>query len=134
MIVDHFGYSAAFLAVGVGFLILGSWVRIRQGTPDRINPERVGGDPTCGTIIGITMPTAKVAVTIDRRVLSRLDDCVRRRIFPSRSRAVQEAVQEKLARLDRSRLVRECAKLDRVFERALAEEGLSQELTEWPEY
>ena len=37
-----------------------------------------------------------------------------------------KAVREKLARVDRSRLARECAKLDPKFERALAEEGLSQ--------
>jgi len=41
----------------------------------------------------------------------------------------QKAVEEKLARLERSRLARECAKLDRAFEKALAEDML-----EWPEY
>ena len=48
-------------------------------------------------------------------------------IFPSRSQAVEVAVQEKLARLDQGRLARECAKLDPNFEKALAEEGFAVE-------
>jgi hypothetical protein len=55
-------------------------------------------------------------------------------VFPNRSRAIQEAVQEKLDRLERSRLAQECAKLDPDFEKAMAEEGLSEELSAWPEY
>jgi len=43
-----------------------------------------------------------------------------------RSQAIQQAVEEMLARLERSRLTRECAKLDPAFEKALAEEGLSE--------
>ena len=80
------------------------------------------------------MSTAKVAVTIDQDLLDRLDRLVKSRRFPNRSRVVQEAVSEKLARLERSRLARECAKLDRASEQAMAEEGLSAEATEWPEY
>ena len=45
-----------------------------------------------------------------------------------------EAIQEKLTRVNRSRLARECAKLDPKFEKALAEEGLSQDVGGWPEY
>ena len=55
-------------------------------------------------------------------------------MFENRSRAIQEAVSEKLARLERSRLTRECAKLDRTFEQTMAEEGLSVAVGEWPEY
>lgn len=54
--------------------------------------------------------------------------------FPSRSQAIQEAVEEKLTRLERSRLVRECANLDPAFEKALAEEGLSEGVSSWPAY
>jgi len=43
-------------------------------------------------------------------------------------------VEDKLARLERSRLARECAKLDPGFEKALAEEDLSEDASEWPEY
>ncbi len=80
------------------------------------------------------MPTTKVAITIDRQLLGRVDALVKQKTFPNRSRAIQKAVEEKLARLDRSRLARECAKLDPKAERALAEEGLGSDLAEWPEY
>ncbi len=80
------------------------------------------------------MSTAKVAITLDENLLRRLDRLVKNRLFENRSRAIQEAVREKLSRLDRDRLARECAKLDRKFEQALAEEGLSDEVEEWPDY
>jgi metal-responsive CopG/Arc/MetJ family transcriptional regulator len=80
------------------------------------------------------MPSAKIAVTIDRDLLTRLDHLVKQQRFPNRSRAVQEALQDKLERIDRSRLARECAKLDPAFERHLAEEGMSEEIEQWPEY
>ena len=80
------------------------------------------------------MPAAKVAISLDADVLARVDRLVRQQVFPNRSKAIEEAVKEKLERLDRSRLARECAKLDPVFEKALADEGLSGELAEWPEY
>ncbi len=79
------------------------------------------------------MSTAKVAISIDQQLLRRLDRLVAEKRFPNRSRAIQEAVEEKLLRLDRSRLAREAAKLDRHFERKLADEGLVEEV-EWPEY
>jgi hypothetical protein len=36
--------------------------------------------------------------------------------------------------MERSRLAQECAKLDPVFEKAMADEGLSEELAAWPNY
>ncbi len=80
------------------------------------------------------MPRSKIAISLDESTLERLDQLVGKAVFPNRSQAIQEAVEEKLARLDRSRLARECAKLDPVFEKALAEEGLSEDSSEWPEY
>ncbi len=80
------------------------------------------------------MGKAKVAITLDARTVGRLDRLVRLKVYPSRSRAIEEAVEEKLERMDRSRLARETAKLDPALEKALAEEGLSEELREWPEY
>ena len=67
------------------------------------------------------MSTAKVAITIERDLLNRLDRLGKSRRFPNRSRAVQEAVTEKLARMERSRLAQECSKLDRASEQAMAE-------------
>jgi Arc/MetJ-type ribon-helix-helix transcriptional regulator len=80
------------------------------------------------------MSTTKVAITIDRRLLGRLDAMVKRKAFANRSRAIQQAVEEKLDQLDRSRLARECAKLDPSTEQTLADEGLRRDLAEWPEY
>jgi Arc/MetJ-type ribon-helix-helix transcriptional regulator len=58
------------------------------------------------------MATTKVAVSLDSKLLQQLDRLVAERIFPNRSQAVQDAVRDKLDRLARSRLARECAKLD----------------------
>jgi metal-responsive CopG/Arc/MetJ family transcriptional regulator len=80
------------------------------------------------------MSTTKIAFTLDEKTLDRLDRLVKARVFPNRSRAIQEAVEEKLERLEQSRLARECAKLDPAFEQAMAEEGMSEELGQWPEY
>ncbi len=80
------------------------------------------------------MARAKIAVSIDEKLLTRLDQLVSERRFPSRSRAVQDALRDKLERLERGRLARECAKLDRAFEQKLADEGLTHELDQWPEY
>jgi len=80
------------------------------------------------------MSAIKVAITIDRKMLKRVDGLVSRNVFPNRSRAIKEAVAEKLARMERSRLASECAKLDPRFVKALAEEGLGRELETWPEY
>jgi metal-responsive CopG/Arc/MetJ family transcriptional regulator len=80
------------------------------------------------------MAKAKLAVTLDERTLSDVDSLVRNRVFPNRSRLIEEAVREKISRLNRNRLARECALLDPDFEKALAEEGLGEELNEWPEY
>jgi Arc/MetJ-type ribon-helix-helix transcriptional regulator len=80
------------------------------------------------------MPTAKIAITLDEQLLQQLDRLVAERQFASRSRAVQEAVREKLARMDRGRFARECEKLDPLYERALAEQGMGFEAEAWPEY
>ena len=80
------------------------------------------------------MASSKVAVSLDRDLLSELDGLVAKKVFTSRSQAVQVAVQEKIARLHRSRLAQECAKLDPAFEQAMAEDGMSGELAQWPEY
>jgi Arc/MetJ-type ribon-helix-helix transcriptional regulator len=77
---------------------------------------------------------AKVAISLDESTLERLDKLVERAVFSNRSQAIQEAVEEKLTRMERSRLARECAKLDPTFEKALAEEGMSEDAAEWPEY
>ena len=80
------------------------------------------------------MAREKIAITLDENTVVRLDRLVRQGAYPNRSRAIEDAVQEKLERLDRRRLARECEKLDVNFAENMAEEGLSGELVEWPEY
>ena len=80
------------------------------------------------------MTTAKIAVSMDQETVKQLDRLVARGVFPSRSRAIQLAVQERLARISRDRLARECAKLDPQIEAQLAEEDLEAEVEQWPEY
>ncbi len=85
-------------------------------------------------VLPMVILMARVAISIRDELLNRVDSLVSKKVFPSRSRAIQEAVREKLQRLDRGRLARECAKLDPKFEQAMADEGISRELAQWPEY
>ena len=80
------------------------------------------------------MGKAKIAITLDEEFISELDRLVEEHFFQNRSQAIQNAVSEKLARMKRSRLSMECAKLEPAFERAMAEEGLVEDLSKWPEY
>lgn len=80
------------------------------------------------------MAKAKLAVTLDEKTLAEVDNLVRRRLFPNRSRIIEMAVQEKLARLSNNRLAAECALLDPSFEMAMAEEGMREEIGRWPAY
>lgn len=80
------------------------------------------------------MAASKIAITLETNMLKRLDMLVKSKIFPNRSKAIQEAVADKLKRIEKSRLAQECAKLDPEFEQSLAEEGFTSELEEWPEY
>jgi len=80
------------------------------------------------------MPKSKVAITLEKNTLNRLDDLVKQAVFPNRSQGIQMALEEKIERLEGTRLARECAKLDPDFEKYLAEEGLAEDLEEWPEY
>ena len=80
------------------------------------------------------MGMAKVAITLDNDLLKDVDRAVRRKIFPNRSRMIQEAVAEKLEHLSKRRLSKECMKLDLKYEQALADEGISEGADPWPEY
>jgi metal-responsive CopG/Arc/MetJ family transcriptional regulator len=80
------------------------------------------------------MSAAKIAITINEDLVKKIDLLVQQKTFPNRSKAIQEAVEEKLIRFNRGRLIRECRKLDPKFEQNLAEEGMSLEVQEWPEY
>ena len=45
------------------------------------------------------MARSKVAISLDEFTLDRLDQLVKKQVFPNRSQAIEEAVTEKLARL-----------------------------------
>ena len=80
------------------------------------------------------MSKTKIAITLDEQFIEQLDRLVSENVFQNRSQAIQEAVDEKLKRLKRIRLAKECSKLDLAFEKAMAEEGLSEDLSQWPKY
>jgi len=80
------------------------------------------------------MRVAKVTISIESRLLDRVDRLVKERIFASRSQAVQAAVQEKISKIDHNRLARACAKLDKKEEQSFAELGMTADAREWPEY
>ncbi len=80
------------------------------------------------------MPKQKVAVTIEKDLIIKLDRMVSEGRFSSRSSAIEDAVIERLTKVEKSRLAKESAKLDPSFEQALADEGLAGDLSEWPEY
>jgi metal-responsive CopG/Arc/MetJ family transcriptional regulator len=71
------------------------------------------------------MNKTKIAITLEEDSVKRLDHLVGENMFSNRSQAIQEAVKEKLERIELSRLARECTKLDPTFEKAMAEEGLT---------
>ncbi len=80
------------------------------------------------------MKYAKVAISIEASVLKKIDRMVKAKTFESRSHAFQKAAELTLAKVERSQLAKECAKLEKRTERKLADEGLSRDLKEWPDY
>jgi metal-responsive CopG/Arc/MetJ family transcriptional regulator len=80
------------------------------------------------------MSVAKVTISLESRLLKKVDYLVKERVFPNRSQAIQSAVEEKISRIDKNRLARECAKLNTTEEQSLADLGLATEVEEWVEY
>lgn len=80
------------------------------------------------------MAREKLAITLDEQTVAEVDDLVKRRIFPNRSRVIELAVREKLDRLANNRLAEQCALLDPAFEKAMAEERMGEEIDQWPAY
>jgi len=81
-----------------------------------------------------TMAKAKVAVTIDSRLLGELDALIAADRFPNRSQAIESALTDKISRLKHARLAREAAKLNPRQEQTEADEGLATDAAAWPEY
>ncbi len=80
------------------------------------------------------MSKTKIAITLDEDFVREIDHLIKKHKFLNRSQAIQEAVKEKLQKMTKNRLAKECAKLNPSFEQAMAEEGLSEDLSEWPAY
>ena len=80
------------------------------------------------------MKKTKIAITIDEQFVEDIDRLVNERVFQNCSQAIQEAVEDKLKRLKRTRLAKECTKLNTAFEKTMAEEGLTEDVNQWPEY
>jgi len=80
------------------------------------------------------MPTVKIAITISEPTLLKLDRLVKERRYPNRSRAIQEALEEKISRLERNRLAEALQCIDPVAEKQDAEEGMFDEVDTWPTY
>jgi metal-responsive CopG/Arc/MetJ family transcriptional regulator len=73
-----------------------------------------------------------ILVSIDNKLLARIDELVRHQAFASRSAFAEKAVKEKLIPRGRDRLAHEAGKLVPGFEVMIADEGL--DLDQWPEY
>lgn len=73
-------------------------------------------------------------MTLEQSLLNQVDALVRQQRFPSRSRAIEAAIEEQIVGRRRPRLNEACAGLDPDEERDLAEEGLAEDVATWPEY
>ena len=80
------------------------------------------------------MGKSTITITVDDAVLETLDRLVEDAVYPDRDLAIQEAVKHRFSRVDDAIFERELAKIDPEFERQMSEEGLAQDLLEWPEY
>jgi len=80
------------------------------------------------------MHVAKIAISMDRDLLKKLDELIEHKKFKTRSHAIQSAIEDKIASLQHYRLEKECAKLDIHFEQQLADEGLGKDQESWPEF
>ena len=76
----------------------------------------------------------KIAITLDTKTIREVDSMVEKNVFPNRSQAIQKVLDEKIQRLKKTRLARECAKANPAEEMAMAEEGLAEDMKSWPPY
>lgn len=80
------------------------------------------------------MSSAKVAITLDKDILNQIDYLVKEGKYKSRSKAIQDALEDKIKNWRRRRLIEEVSKLDPDEERSFAEESLSAGNEVWEEY
>jgi Arc/MetJ-type ribon-helix-helix transcriptional regulator len=82
----------------------------------------------------IKMPKAKIAVTINEEIVLQIDQLVKQHEYTNRSQAIEDALMEKLKKINKYRLSKELTKLDIQEERHLAEEGIEGDNKEWAQY
>lgn len=80
------------------------------------------------------MSVAKVAISIESKLLKKVDFYVKKGVFKNRSQAMQSAMNETIEKLEHKRLAHECAKLDIFLEQQMADNDLEEDLKEWPKY
>jgi metal-responsive CopG/Arc/MetJ family transcriptional regulator len=80
------------------------------------------------------MTTSKIAISVESKVLKKVDRYVKKKVYKNRSQAFQIAVIQELAHIEHNRLAIECEKLDKNFERNMADMGLDKDVESWPEY
>lgn len=80
------------------------------------------------------MNCAKIAISIDKALLQKVDHLVDIHLFKNRSQAIQGVISKSLAQMEKKHFAKECSKLDPTFERKMADESLLQDAAEWPEY
>ncbi len=71
------------------------------------------------------MSMAKIAISIDQRLLQKIDRLVVNHMFKNRSQAISVALSKSIEKIEHSRLAQECRKLDPAFEKNMAE-GLNE--------
>mgnify|MGYP002278495076 CR=1 FL=1 len=81
----------------------------------------------------IDMPAAKIAVTVDKKIVKQIDRLVKEGKYRSRSSVIQTALEEILKNKKRKRLIEELTRLDPREERELADEFLQPDSGEWDE-
>ncbi|OGT32512.1 MAG: hypothetical protein A3C44_02055 [Gammaproteobacteria bacterium RIFCSPHIGHO2_02_FULL_39_13] len=80
------------------------------------------------------MSVAKIAISIDKKLLKKLDKLVDQDLFQNRSQAISTIIEAGMTDFLRERFKRECEKLDPAEEQAMAEEGLYWDTKEWEKF
>lgn len=80
------------------------------------------------------MKKTKIAITLDEKFVENIDELVRKKVFKNRSQAIQKSVEEKLIKIQKTNLAKECIKLDPLYEKKFSEEGFITDMDKWPEY
>lgn len=80
------------------------------------------------------MPKAKIAITINEDIVDKIDQLVKKHDYQNRSQVIEDAIREKLLKINKYRLSKELNNIDIDEERKMAEEGIEGEINEWAQY